>query len=1113
MLGDINKNLEPKSYELILCKPDRTQITTLPETYGIVFSPKFAGIDEFELKIPYYVEDVHGQIKNPNWDLIRGDYLILLNNEQYFIIDSPKNQGDNSDYKVIHAYSQEYELGKKTVRKYEGTKKLYDIAMPEDGIMNYLTTLTSWSIDYIDPDLVNMYRTFDITEKTWLEVAEEVQKAFGCIFKYDTLNKSIDIFSIGEIGTNTGLYISEENYIKTFNEEIKHDNIVTRLYCYGKSNLTFNAVNSSGTNYIEDFSFYRVPEYMSEGLRLALDNYDALIESKQGEFSTLLTDLSDFRSEYNSLDNSLVDLQTQLDVIDQDIDIAIKNGNSLTSLNQQKNEKIREMTSLKIVADIISGATTNSTLTINIGVHTFEVPITAGDSIATLNNKIVNTIMTTNNTDFHAVVVDEEAVIYFITEKSHNDVSIDFLWSASGVVSTETITDFGVQNQMSSKEQEISSKLAEIDSLQSTLSKENNFTVEQITELDFYIRDKTWSNAHIFDEAELLAEGKKILQTLNQPPMEFDVDLLNFLQVVDCQHDWNKLVLGDIINIHYGNFDVDIQVRLIGYTHDPDSNGLKLQFSNKDAIDNPYVFLKDILKQAISTSTEIDMSKYKWDKSEDNESQIRQIIDSQWDAATNRVIAGRNQEVIINDRGISLTDSSEGDEYHRLHQLRMLNNVIAFTRDGWKSSSLAITPEGVYAEHLFGQIIAGENLAITTADSSFRVDNTGVTIDGGNLTITNGLPTSELSGENLLKDTEAYNGIQINTTDGFIATRSDGLNRTVINATDGIKIQKSDGAGGWLDKLYADTSGNLIAQDLTVNNINISGGIINWDAIDKPSYTASELGAISSTYIDENSIWTGNLNANNVVTGQLSADYINLKGLTITDGTNTTFAIDSGGNVTLGGNITWGNKPSYTAIEVGARSSTWTPSASEVGALPDSTSETARNKVFNALTKGGIVQGLFYDSILGDLYINAEDIRGTYLTGKTIRTASTGSRIEINGGSGDIISYNTLNQKHGYCISNDGQLDLWIEGTNVGEFAWDTTGAGEPYSAAKRLFLRSFSPYPLKIESGSNMSIQAPTGYTIYIQGNAHFSGGVVDLQGADNVLLPPNTNVTAVFG
>ena len=59
-------------------------------------------------------------------------------------------------------------------------------------------------------------------------------------------------------GKDSGLLISDRNYIKQFEEKVDHSNLVTKLYIYGQDGLSIRNVNPTGQDYIMDFSPYRV---------------------------------------------------------------------------------------------------------------------------------------------------------------------------------------------------------------------------------------------------------------------------------------------------------------------------------------------------------------------------------------------------------------------------------------------------------------------------------------------------------------------------------------------------------------------------------------------------------------------------------------------------------------------------------------------------------------------------------------------------------------------------------------------------------------------------------------------------------------------------------------
>jgi hypothetical protein len=70
----------------------------------------------------------------------------------------------------------------------------------------------------------------------------------------------------------------------------------------------------------------------------------------------------------------------------------------------------------------------------------------------------------------------------------------------------------------------------------------------------------------------------------------------------------------------------------------------------------------------------------------------------------------------------------------------MQSGIIALSKDSGENWQTAITPDGIVAERLMGQIIAGQNLLITNQAGSFIIDNNGVEVamDSFRVITTNG---------------------------------------------------------------------------------------------------------------------------------------------------------------------------------------------------------------------------------------------------------------------------------------------------------------------------------------------------------------------------------------
>ena len=69
----------------------------------------------------------------------------------------------------------------------------------------------------------------------------------------------------------------------------------------------------------------------------------------------------------------------------------------------------------------------------------------------------------------------------------------------------------------SSNDNLINTKQSEINNYRNSISKENNFTIEQLIELDSFVKEKTWSDSTYEDEEDLYNEGLNQLSKISTP--------------------------------------------------------------------------------------------------------------------------------------------------------------------------------------------------------------------------------------------------------------------------------------------------------------------------------------------------------------------------------------------------------------------------------------------------------------------------------------------------------------------------------------------------------------------------------------------------------------------
>lgn len=292
MFGDIELNKKPQKPELFLCKPNRQTIGKLKEAYNIQQKLRLGNINELTFELPTQI-DINGTLqKNPHTDLIKGRYLIKLVNggsKEWYIITKPTSSADEKKDSIVYqCFSLPYELQDKDIRIYSVTS--YNAThVLTDALSN-----TLWTVGYIDADFDLKYRSFDVSKITVLDFVLQIAETFKALIVWDTENRTVNFYNPNNYGTNRGLIISYQKYLKSIQREDDFDGVCTRLKVFGKDNLSIQRVNPTGTDYIEDFSYFIYPfqrdanknvlqhsDYMSDGLCNALLDYNDLVNSKK----------------------------------------------------------------------------------------------------------------------------------------------------------------------------------------------------------------------------------------------------------------------------------------------------------------------------------------------------------------------------------------------------------------------------------------------------------------------------------------------------------------------------------------------------------------------------------------------------------------------------------------------------------------------------------------------------------------------------------------------------------------------------------------------------------------------------------------------------------------
>lgn len=297
---------------IVLCNPDKSEIAVISRIcYDTTLKLRYNAVSEIETLLPSKVD---GQTIDFYFQVL-GKRLLYVKDVAYFVITDVEEIIENDvPVKKIKGKSLEFELSFKKLFVFDGTFYFYNPNDPNRSMMNViLNYIPNWSIGTIDTSLMNRARTFKIGDTTIYNfLMSTASSAYGCVFTFDTINRTISATKIENVVEDTDIFITMDNLIKSVELKEISDEIVTKMYVYGGGDLDIRTVNPLGENAIYNFDYYKTTEWMSQDLIDAISAWESVVSSNQVAYADLLTVL---KNQYAQL---LV-LQTQLDALKEEL--------------------------------------------------------------------------------------------------------------------------------------------------------------------------------------------------------------------------------------------------------------------------------------------------------------------------------------------------------------------------------------------------------------------------------------------------------------------------------------------------------------------------------------------------------------------------------------------------------------------------------------------------------------------------------------------------------------------------------------------------------------------------------------------------------------------------
>lgn len=1021
MVVDFSKLDLQEQPVLILKNTAGVPIGTLGSAMNITADIKYNEASVLEFEVPAQVDGVD----TPHYDAVIGMRIIELQDIGQFILINPKEVGDGvKKIKYCKAYSLEYEFTFKKLSLASSTYNFWNPVTPDSTLMQIvLELMPSWSLGYIDSELVGKYRTFEVSDENLYNfIKGTIQESYNCIFDFDTMTRRINVKSAKSTVPTNPVYISNGNLAEEITVEENTENIVTRLDVNGADGVTIRDVNPMGTNQIINLDYFMNTDNFDTALiekywswKDTYKNYQQQYYNLSVEYALQIMRKTTEQAALVELEHEMTSLENQQAVIIQAIASNLEQQSSLNAINRQISSKQSEIKAKKAeIEDIEADAAAVYAQLVEINKLTkfesfftkeeylqldryikddsvsessFVVQTTDSYTDEDAGNSIANKKISISGASISKVTNAQKKEIYDI---KGGKVTSDFIDAEIISAAFERATDnsfvmtaylgagttgdtrfpkgcFSITGKVSSVSHDLTADSEAPDMMNGTklsVTIASGYLYFTRNTSEYEKRAVAW---------DLFEYGNEILTKISQPAYTFSITSSNFLGIDEFVKFKNKLRHGEKIYVGISE-DETLAPICIGLKFEfasPDS--LSLEFSDTYVSSDSSFLLADLLEQSVSMGKSVDLNKYSYSAFMDSgaSTKVKDFMTTALDVSKNAIMSSKEQAISWGDSGIRLRKWSDAahTEYEP-KQVWLNNNSILMTSNNWATAELAIGNFydenlgdcwGIVAPNIVGTLLAGSNLVIESAKQDGGVAVFKMDAEGCVLHNSTFSVTSDNTNSHILIDPEH----------GFMIGK--------------YPLIKADGTIDSSKKLfYADTKGNLTL----VGTIYASAGEFTGHITATSGYIGqpSQGWTISSSAI---------YNGKSSYSGTAQGIYIGTDGISLGNASNYIRASKSGylyaNNVSISGHIT------ATSGEIGG-------CEIENGTLK------VGNANITSLNASKITAGTMSADRISGGSIDASDVTITNLNASNITSGTiNGNNINVTNLSASNIKSGTLN--------------------------------------------------------------------------------------------------------
>lgn len=536
-----------------------------------------------------------------------------------------------------------FEINQGTETSLDGVK-LFDDNDTEHSLMHIvMKKLPHWGYGHIDPTIRTRERSFDVEDRdVYSFLQEDVAKAFGIFFTFDTDRELINIYAAEDVGEDTDVYITAENLAESIDATANTDDIVTKVRVQGDdTDVTVREYNL-GQEYIVDISYFLDNKYMPQELVDKYKKWQELFESKRSVYEGLLTDYNAAQEEWLNIYN--------------------KQPESTDSKNWSE-YGMAGLLSLKAQYE-----------------NSVSVEIDAGHGSA--------------DSIYHDRYLEYYNALNAIkAEIEIRQAELDTQQSKIDTISqqmAEIANEVAMENNFTEDEVDFLSR----------------FEYEgEYSDDAFLITDDESIESITETKRALYEEATKWLHNVARPQYSFTMDLGNLLAIPEFAPIREKFALGNYILIEMRpGYITKARINRVSINFE-DFSDFSVEFGSlynmKDNVDK----VADALDKVNTSSNTVSAESSEWQKATDASRKFMELYQTGLNASLIQIKNNDNEEVLINHMGIKLQKKDPDTLVYDNHVVMLTSTGIYFSDDNLASLKAALG-EVTYEDQTFYGLIA-----------------------------------------------------------------------------------------------------------------------------------------------------------------------------------------------------------------------------------------------------------------------------------------------------------------------------------------------------------------------------------------------------------------------